>query len=301
MKWRQICKDPIMWHTIDMRNRGYECYDLVKMCCYAIDRSCGNLVDISIDHFGTNRLLKYITDSSSRIKRLRLALCKRISDEGLIEVAKKLPLLEDLEISLCRLSSKSLEVVGCSCPLLKSFKLNRLTDAEYDDVIAHTKKNEEAFAIARTMHGLHHLQLFGNELTNEGLKAILDGCPQLESLDLRYCYNLNLKGPLGKRCSEQIKKLWLPRDSFADYDFRFTVRGYGGSPRKFGISDLIGFPRMDKDYDENGYGIYCGFSSDDSDWYDDYYSKPPLEDLLGLDQEDMEFFGLWEGMHKGLF
>lgn len=62
MKWRRICKDPIMWHTIDMQNCGYEGYDLVKMCCYAIDRSCGNLVDISIDHFGTNRLLKYITD-----------------------------------------------------------------------------------------------------------------------------------------------------------------------------------------------------------------------------------------------
>ncbi|PRQ29564.1 putative F-box domain, leucine-rich repeat domain, L domain-containing protein [Rosa chinensis] len=296
MKWRRICKDPVMWRTIDMRNRGYEVYDLGKMCRHAIDRSCGNLDDISIDHFGTNRLLKYITDSSSRIKRLRLALCKRISDQGVIEVAMKLPLLEDLEISLCRLSRKSLEVVGRSCPLLKSFKLNRRTDDDYDASIAFTKKNDEALAIARTMHGLHHLQLFGNELTNEGLKEILDGCPHLESLDLRCCENLNLKGPLGIRCSEQIKKLWLPRDSIADYDFRFTVCGYG-SPRKFTVSDLIGFPRIDNDYDEYGYGNYGGWCSDDSDWYDDF-TKPPLEELLGLDEEDLEFFGLGKGRRR---
>ena len=44
---------------------------------------------------------------------------------------------------------------------------------------------DEALAIAETVPGLRHLQLFGNRMTNDGLKAILDGCPQLESLDLR--------------------------------------------------------------------------------------------------------------------
>ena len=67
------------------------------------------------------------------------------------------------------------------------------------------------------MHGLHHLQLFGNQLTNVGLRAILDSCPHLESLDLRYCFNLNLLGDLGRRCREQIRKLLLPTDSIADY------------------------------------------------------------------------------------
>lgn len=289
MKWHRICADPIMWRIIDMRNNGYEGdIDIEKMSFHAVDRSCGNLVDFSINHFGTSRLLKYITDRSSRIKRLHLALCKRITDNGLSEVAPKLPLLEDLEISLCSVSSKSIELIGRSCPLLKSFKWNRQT-VDDDARGVHVKKNEDALAIARTMHGLHHLQLFGNQLTNEGLKEILDLCSHLEALDLRHCFNLNLRGHLGRRCSEQIKKLRLPHDSIADSELRFTVRGYG-SPRKFNPMSLLGFPD-NEDYDEYGYGLYNGYCSDNSDWYDDF-TKPSLEDLLGLDEEDLEFFGL---------
>lgn len=208
-------------------------------------------------------------------------------------MAPKLPLLEDLEISLCSVSSKSVELIGRSCPLLKSFKWNRKT-VDDDARGVHVKKNEDALAIARTMHGLHHLQLFRNPLTNEGLKEILDHCPHLEALDLRYCFNLNLRGHLGKRCSEQIKKLQLPHDSIADSELRFTVRCYG-SPRKFNPMSLFGFPDIEDD-DEYGYGMYNGYRSDDSDWYDDF-TKPSLGDLLGLDEEDLEFYGLGRG-HK---
>ncbi|CAB4306924.1 unnamed protein product [Prunus armeniaca] len=56
------------------------------------------------------------------------------------------------------------------------------------------------------MHDSHHLQLRGNKLTNDGLQAILDGCPHLESLDLRGCFHLKLGGELGRRCAERIKK-----------------------------------------------------------------------------------------------
>ncbi|KAJ4705054.1 F-box protein SKIP19-like [Melia azedarach] len=48
------------------------------------------------------------------------------------------------------------------------------------------------------MHGLRHLQIFGNKLTNNGLQAILDGCPLLQSLDLRQCFNVSLGGNLEK-------------------------------------------------------------------------------------------------------
>jgi hypothetical protein len=51
------------------------------------------------------------------------------------------------------------------------------------------------------MHKLRSLQLFGNNLTNEGLTATLDNCPHLESLD-------TLRG----KCA-RIKTLRLPHDS----------------------------------------------------------------------------------------
>ncbi|KAF7842922.1 F-box protein SKIP19-like [Senna tora] len=67
--WRSICKDPLMWRAIDMYNLGdlfNMPYDLEVMCRHAIDRSCGQLVDINIEYFGTDDLLKYISDCARR-------------------------------------------------------------------------------------------------------------------------------------------------------------------------------------------------------------------------------------------
>ncbi|KAI9122501.1 hypothetical protein K1719_006341 [Acacia pycnantha] len=234
--WRSICKDPTMWRTIDMQNLGDFCnmpYDLEIMCRHAVDRSCGQLVDINVEYFGTDDLLKYITDSTSDLRRLRLACCYDISDEGLCEVVGKLPLLEELDISIGSITKDALEVIGQNCPNLKSLKFNmevfRCSHIEPDDealaiAALHIEPDDEALAIATTMPELCHLQLFGNKLTNTGLHAILDSCSHLESLDLRYCFNLNLEGPLGKRCTEQIKGLRRPNDPTNDYPFDAMMR-----------------------------------------------------------------------------
>ncbi|XP_008225583.1 PREDICTED: putative F-box/LRR-repeat protein 23 [Prunus mume] len=140
MPWRNICKDPLMWLTIDM--------------------GMGNDGD-------------YVEDICGGIKRLRLVSCDLIFDKGLSEVASKLTLLEELEISLCHLSDTSIKVVGRSCPLLKSFKLNgRWSKYKGVDCLPY-EHDEEALARAGTMSGLHHLQLFGNRLTNYGFRKIL--------------------------------------------------------------------------------------------------------------------------------
>lgn len=62
--WHEISKDPLVWRKIDMYKVGdldLE-MDLEKMCRHAVDRSCGQLVDINIEYFGTDALLKYIAD-----------------------------------------------------------------------------------------------------------------------------------------------------------------------------------------------------------------------------------------------
>ncbi|XP_004306412.1 PREDICTED: F-box protein SKIP19-like [Fragaria vesca subsp. vesca] len=222
-KWHKICKDPLMWRRIDMRNDGrhHEMDELASMCRHAVDRSAGELVDITVEHFGTDDLLKYITDSSSSIRHLRLLSCEYdITTQGLVKVASKLPLLEELEITLCfNISHEAVNVVGRSCPLLKSFKLNKewctiaeMEDWYDDDTPSQVEDDLDALAIARSMRGLHHLQLYGNKLTDDGLRKILDCCAHLESLDLRLCFSLNMGGDLGVRL-EKIKELWLPHDS----------------------------------------------------------------------------------------
>lgn len=124
-----------------------------------------------------------------------------------MKAASKLPLLEELEITLCfSISHETVYVVGRSCPLLKSFKLNKewCTIAEMedwfdDDTPSQVEDDLDVLAIARSMRGLHHLQLYGNKLTDDGLRKILDCCAHLESLDLRLCFSLNMGGDLGIR------------------------------------------------------------------------------------------------------
>ncbi|KAK3430665.1 hypothetical protein EUGRSUZ_E02467 [Eucalyptus grandis] len=217
--WRALCLDPTMWQTIDMRNDGEPPYDdLADMYRRAVDRSRGGCLDLNIEYFGDDELLQYAADGCNHIRRLRLVYCGNISDEGLCEAASKLPMLEVLELSYCSFSKEAIETVGQCCPLLKSFKLNsqgyRYPHIECDD---------EAQAIAKNMHGLHHLQLFGNKMTNEGLKTILDSCPHLEYLDLRQCFNIYMEGDLGRRCTEQIKDLRNPYDPTDDYEFDAAI------------------------------------------------------------------------------
>ncbi|CAL9015948.1 unnamed protein product [Prunus brigantina] len=236
MGWRNICKDPLIWRTVDMSHGDcdFAAYDLDKMCRHAVDRSCGNLVDINIEHNCTDDLLKYITDRCGGIRRLRLVYCYFTSERRIYEVASRLALLEELNISLCRFSLESLQVLGSSCPLLRSFKLNRPCTSS--NFVA-GDNDGEALAIAGTMHGLRHLQLDQNQLTDDGLRQILDSCPHLESLDLRHCFNLNLEGDLGKRCTEQIKQLWLPDDSIDDYEFPATPYGFANFWEYIGSND----------------------------------------------------------------
>ncbi|MCI03964.1 F-box protein SKIP19 [Trifolium medium] len=61
--WWNICKDPFMWRTIHMSNNETSHYsdeDLVNICRYAVERSCGQLEDIEIVSFCSDNLLQYI-------------------------------------------------------------------------------------------------------------------------------------------------------------------------------------------------------------------------------------------------
>ncbi|KAK6932115.1 F-box domain [Dillenia turbinata] len=256
--WWKLCKDPAIWRTIDLSDLGYSWdtnYDPEVVARNAIDRSCGELVDINIEYFGSDGLMEYITARTSNLKRLRLVSCC-ISDEGLSDAAEKLPLLEDLEISLCSFTRESLEVVGRCCPRLRTLKYNKRGYRR-----PRVECDEEALAIAGCMPELRYLQFFGNKLTNDGLQAILDGCPHLEYLDLRQCFNITLPEDLGRKCAERLKTLRRPDDPTDDYEFHAQNLGGSASDEHY-------------DYDDDDDDI--GFSSDEYYNYDydyDYNSS----------------------------
>ncbi|GAU22408.1 hypothetical protein TSUD_122940 [Trifolium subterraneum] len=216
--WWNICKDPLMWRTIQMIKLHNSTSDLLKICRYAIERSCGHLENIDIQYFFTDDLLKYIAENGCHLGCLRLEDCCEISDKGLIDAANKLPLLEELDILFSNITKDSLEVIGQSCPFLKSLKYCIGFDAD-------NKWYDEAFSFIKTMPQLRHLEICSDLLTNDGLVAILDGCPLLESLNIQDCDYLDFSGNVWKRCCEQIKDLRLPYDFedgyFGDGDTHF--------------------------------------------------------------------------------
>jgi hypothetical protein len=104
----------------------------------------------------------------------------------------------------------SYKFVGEVCPKLKHFRQsNKLFDVR-------EWKDRDVRGIA-TMHGLRSLQLFGHGLTNKGLETILNSCPNLECLDIRHCFNIEMDEALQLKCA-RIKTLRLPDDPTDDYD-----------------------------------------------------------------------------------
>ncbi|CAE6137990.1 unnamed protein product [Arabidopsis arenosa] len=250
--WRSVCKDTSMWRKIDMRiprNLKIIEYDIYmntenldaeelrtfiafrsnilkrlgRMMCHAVDLSQGGLVEINIECFGTDSLLTYIADRSSNLRRLGLVKCDQITGMGLFAAVMKLPMLEDLELSYCSIKGLNLEAIGYACPHLKTLKLN----CQGYNIFARFESDHDALDIAKRMPELRYLQLFGNRLTDIGLNAILDGCPHLEYLDLRQCFNIDFVGDLEKRCIERIKDLRLPNDSTDDYPFDTSLVDFG--------------------------------------------------------------------------
>ncbi|KAJ9565948.1 hypothetical protein OSB04_001914 [Centaurea solstitialis] len=196
--WRRICKDPAMWKIIDM----YHCFDglsthyVEKLSKEAVDRSCGELIDITLNGFCTNDLLDYISRCSSKLNCVRLRDCYRITGYRLSNALKRLPHLETLELSCIDILKEDIEVIGRNCPQLNSFEIDKTKFAD-SDIHAH--------AIANSMPALRHLKLAGTMCGDDGVQAILNGCPHLESLDICGCFYLCLDKKLEKLCRERIK------------------------------------------------------------------------------------------------
>ncbi|XP_010688530.2 putative F-box/LRR-repeat protein 23 [Beta vulgaris subsp. vulgaris] len=227
MLFRKLCKQPCLYKIINM-TLSYANMHLMSnanaMTRFAVDRSSGCLVDIYLEYVCDDNTLMYIVERSKNLKHLRLGHNVNVSDKGLLEAIKKLPILEEMEI--CTYCDGTIEAIGHTFPSLKSFSLNGIGCNSFFNNIFYVG-NEQALPIAKNMPNLRKLQVIGNLMTNTGLEAILDGCPLLEYLDLRACFCIDLSGELGKRCGK-IKKLRKPYDSTEDcshhqaFDFDFT-------------------------------------------------------------------------------
>ncbi|KAL1560363.1 F-box protein SKIP19-like [Salvia divinorum] len=221
--WWKVSKEPSLWRVINFSNpvQGIFNHDYNVMCRRAVDLSQGQLVNLTIQYFGDDALIDYIAHRSPNLKRLKLGTCFFISGKYAIKMVAKLRQLEELHLTIRPgIGACHIEAIGISCPMLKSFSFNgfkcELKTYQNGDSIDIYFRNLYALAISRSMPNLRHLQVFAHWMGNKGLEAILHCCSRLGSLDIRRCFDLDLKGDLGKRCCQQIKHLKLPNDSVSD-------------------------------------------------------------------------------------
>ncbi|XP_076954082.1 putative F-box protein At4g05475 [Bidens hawaiensis] len=227
--WREICKDPAMWRVVYMDAFTMFCIRYTEMYKHVIDRSQGQLVDVTIVEICNNEILEYIANRFSQLKRLTVECFDSYMKENWTVSLKKFPLLEELSVDAIDVKDVDIVTAGLYCPMLKKLKLNQAFFRCRDEYFRYWVErrgfwddqdivdDEIAMGVGQHLHELTHLELMGSTMSNEGLKMILDGCHQLLTLDLRGCYLINLDGDLGRRCLQQIKCVKRPNDAVDEF------------------------------------------------------------------------------------
>jgi len=182
---------------------------LCAMAKAAVDRSDGRLEVFAGKRFVTDDLLKYIGDRSPSLKGLGLISCPQVTNEGFTQLTTRSPLLQDLVLLNCaNVGGDAYQAAGVACGAnLKHFALRK---GWYD-------QRGGAIGIA-TMRELQDLSLVGSDITTDELVTVIGGCPRLERLCVRDCYNVVVDDALRAKCA-RINTLTLPsvQDALARY------------------------------------------------------------------------------------
>nr|CAB3446703.1 unnamed protein product [Digitaria exilis] len=275
--WRRLAaSDPTLWRRVDMCHQG----DLLEteyaeaMARAAVDRAAGTMEAFWANTFLP--VLAYLPISACRaplLKSLQLSLCHRVSNEGFAEAISCLPQLEELDVTFCSLHGSVCDTIGRACRELKCFRLNERWSILQSEFAPYEGMDDdtEALGIANTMPGLQNLQLIGNNLTNDGLMAILDRCPHLQSLDIRQCYNIQMDDVMKSKCA-RIQDLKLPHDSISDFRYRaYIVSSIAGSDFEVDMyDDLLDVVTEDDDADFDDIDDFDDAGSD-GDMYDNEF------------------------------
>ncbi|CAO2164067.1 unnamed protein product [Urochloa humidicola] len=216
--WRRVAvDDPDLWRRIDMGDVLPFSAGGRAVVGAAMDRAAGQCEAFSGPC--DNHLLFLVAERAPSLKVLHLTHLYA-PNKVLTLVLKRLPLLEDLEISPSYVSTPTENLLGSicqDCPRLKKLRLNCSESFGYDNngygVAMETIRGE-----ITPMRELRSLELFHCELTAQGLGAILDNCPLLETLCITgFMYGGGkMEEKLRQKCAA-VKNLTLPDKSVTYY------------------------------------------------------------------------------------
>lgn len=196
--WGKAVQGPYCWQEIDIDEWSIDCQPekLDRMLRWLITRSSGSLRKLHVSCVNNDEIFAFIAENAGSLQKLIMRRSE-ISDSIVEQLAGKFSRITSLDLSYCcRISTHALEAIGKNCKLLSSLSWNmHPLGSAYKPSHA-----EEAHAIAQTMPKLKQLELAYLRINVDSVFDILSGCPDLQFLDLRGCWDVHLdKKSLEKR------------------------------------------------------------------------------------------------------
>ncbi|XP_020570686.1 F-box/LRR-repeat protein At3g48880-like [Phalaenopsis equestris] len=167
---------------------------LVKLC---IERSHGSAVELSIPSVCSDSILQALISASigcPKLKVVEFPGVRRQDEKQLPQLISKWKELETLKISLKPVSFiETIEQININCPNFAGLRLYGLFN------------NAETKAIAGCIPRLKIFAINGSIIDKEGLMEILDGCSELEVLNVSDCAGFDVDDEILMKASK-IKK-----------------------------------------------------------------------------------------------
>ncbi|CAA0838167.1 F-box protein FBW2 [Striga hermonthica] len=278
--WGKVVKGPYCWQEIDIEewSKGCKPETLDRMLEMLITRSCGSLRKLAVSSLSNDQSFLFIEKHAQSLRALRLPRCE-ITDPIMARAATSLSSLTSLDLSYCiRVGARGLEAVGRACRSLTS--LRRVMHPL--EVVGKPSQDDEALAVAATMPRLRHLEIAYLLVRTHSVVEIIKNCKDLELLDVRGCWDVNLeegflKGFMGLRVMGPV---------VVDcYDVCSEFSGSSG----YLAWDFVAGEGLNGDDDEDDDDDWYGYDDDDDD--DDVYGG-----MMGHDDDDggsMEDVEMW--------
>lgn len=189
--WEKAVKGPYCWQEIDIedwsKSRCPE--NLDRMLRLLIPRSCGSLRKLCVSGLSDKSSFEFIANNAKSLQTLRLPKCELCDTVVEQQVAGTFSNITFLDVSYCiKIGARALESIGKHCKCLTGLRrtMHPL------EVIDKLSQDDEALAISTTMPKLKQLEIAYMLVGTLSISEILQNCRQLELLDVRGCWNVNL-------------------------------------------------------------------------------------------------------------
>ncbi|KAK9100787.1 hypothetical protein Scep_024217 [Stephania cephalantha] len=169
----------------------------------AIAKGCPNLTSLTIDSCSNidNEGLQAIGRHCPKLESVAIKNCRLIGDQGITT------LLSSTQNTLLKIKLQDLEITDVSLAVLGHYG-RAVTDVVLTNL---QKVSERGFWVMGSAHGLHKLESFTvmscGGLSDVGLEAVGNGCPNIKQLCIRKCASVSDRGMVAFAKNAQSLKI----------------------------------------------------------------------------------------------